>query len=188
MSYYEPDLRILNVDRIEIVVGMAEYRRTTVYFMHRKLEPAPPASKFSATEDALLLQIVSSMEAPVWPLVAERLGTRTARQCRERYKNYLAPDLSNQQWTPEEENLLSELYDRIGPKWVEMKPFFPARSCVNIKVKHGQLAALASQAQLPQPRIQAPPEASGRPEANFAFKWDECVNEEVPGRASRRGG
>lgn len=68
-----------------------------------------------------------------WSQVANLLPNRTARQVRERYKNFLSPGLTNKPWTKEEDNLLKEAYDRLGPKWAKITSYFNGRSEINIK-------------------------------------------------------
>jgi hypothetical protein len=58
---------------------------------------------------------------------------RTARQCRERYRSYIAPNLSYSPWTKKEDELLRAKYLEIGPKWTQMAHFFVGRSDVTLK-------------------------------------------------------
>jgi hypothetical protein len=61
------------------------------------------------------------------------MGHRTARQCRERYKNYLSPIYRNNPWTDEEEAVLAEKVKELGQKWSAIARFFEGRSDVNVK-------------------------------------------------------
>jgi hypothetical protein len=61
------------------------------------------------------------------------MGRRNARQCRERYKNYLSPQFHNDPWTPAEERLLTEKVKELGQKWSKIATFFKGRSDVNVK-------------------------------------------------------
>lgn len=88
---------------------------------------------FSADEDMLLKQLVTKFGEGSWKLVAKHMPNRTTRQCRERYKNYLAPDIQNGPWTPEEDKLLREKYKEHGPRWAVLAQFFPHRSDINIR-------------------------------------------------------
>jgi hypothetical protein len=65
--------------------------------------------KFTSAEDARLLDLVP-------------------RQCRERYQNYLNPELRNDSWTLEEDTLLENKCDELGPKWSRIAKFFENRS------------------------------------------------------------
>lgn len=91
--------------------------------------------KFSSVEDIELKRLVQQSGNEVdWKVIAESMGNgRTARQCRERFRNYLSPKVKNGPWTPEEEKLLEEKYQIFGPKWSKMSKFFKGRSDVNLK-------------------------------------------------------
>lgn len=93
----------------------------------------PIRMKFTPEEDHRLREIVRSFVTPNWAQVSALMGNRTPRQCRERYRNYLAPQIINGRWTEEEERLLEELVAQMGPKWSRMAPQFPTRSDVNLK-------------------------------------------------------
>ncbi|EAY03575.1 Myb-like DNA-binding domain containing protein [Trichomonas vaginalis G3] len=89
--------------------------------------------KFSSEEDSKLKKLVEKYGENDWTTVASEMKTRTARQCRERFKNYLSPKLTNGPWTEEEDKLLEEKFNEYGPKWAKIAVFFPSRSDVNVK-------------------------------------------------------
>lgn len=106
--------------------------------MNAQNSSQPKRTKFLPEDDRRLKEIVArdsygSEKDIDWNVVAAEMGTKTPRQCRERYKNYLSPTLSNGAWTQKEEELLTQKYEEYGPKWAKMTPFFPGRSDVNIK-------------------------------------------------------
>ena len=98
-------------------------------------------TRFTKEEDELLKQLVNSQEQPNWNEVARYMKKRTARQCRERYNNYLRPNLVNGPWTKEEDDLLIELYEKYGPKWSLISQSFNSRSPVNVKNHHSSLVS-----------------------------------------------
>jgi hypothetical protein len=91
-------------------------------------------------EDEQLRELVTELGINNWAEVAARLGTRSARQCRERFRNYLSPNLRNGQWTEAEDQLLREKFLEYGAKWSLIVAFFPSRSEVNLKNRWTQLA------------------------------------------------
>lgn len=93
----------------------------------------PPRTKFTKEEDAKLLEIYNSSPNMTWKKLASSMGNRTARQCRERYNNYLAPHINHDPWTPQEDEMLKIKYAEYGPQWSLLTSFFNNRSCVNIK-------------------------------------------------------
>ena len=88
---------------------------------------------FSEREDEQLKKLVSEYGDQDWKIIADCLGSRTPRQCRERYKNYLMPGIVNGEWTEVEDKLLQDKYNEIGPHWTMICKFFPTRSEINIK-------------------------------------------------------
>jgi hypothetical protein len=92
-----------------------------------------PKSKFTATEDELLGQIIEELGTDDWQLIAKQLPGRNARQCRDRWLNYLSPDVGNGPWTREEELLLVEKYREFGSAWKYIASFFKSRTDINVK-------------------------------------------------------
>jgi hypothetical protein len=89
--------------------------------------------KFSPAEDLKLRQVVEQVGAGDWASVASHMAPRNARQCRERWTNYLNPSLVNAPWTASEESLLEEKFAEFGTKWQVIAVFFPSRSKNDIK-------------------------------------------------------
>jgi hypothetical protein len=92
-----------------------------------------PKSKFSPEEDALLIELVNEYGLNDWDNVTLHLRGRNARQCRDRWLNYLSPDVKNGPWTGEEEKLLLEKYEVFGATWKRIAAFFPTRTDINVK-------------------------------------------------------
>jgi hypothetical protein len=85
-------------------------------------------SKFSAEEDEQLRALVPAFGRPDWHAIAENLPGRNARQCRERWGNYLSPMLNSASWTPEEDRFLLEKQAEFGTRWVQIAKCFPNRT------------------------------------------------------------
>lgn len=100
----------------------------------------PARTKFSPQEDQRLKEIVGRLGTANWDKVALELGGRTARQCRDRYNNYLQPSINNNPWTIEEEYILYQKYQEIGPQWAQMTYLFENRTCVSIKNHWSKIA------------------------------------------------
>jgi hypothetical protein len=95
--------------------------------------PAHSKRKFSSEEDDRLTQLVTRLGETNWKNIANQMGTRNCRQCRERWKNYLAPYLNRDPWSAEEDAILLQKYDEFGSQWSLITKFFPLRTDVNIK-------------------------------------------------------
>lgn len=88
---------------------------------------------FTPKEDKQLIELVKEYGDRNWRVISKKMENRTTRQCRERYRNYLSPNLTNGPWTAEEDLLLEQKYVELGPKWAAISQFFKNRSDVNIK-------------------------------------------------------
>jgi hypothetical protein len=92
-----------------------------------------PRRKFTADEDNQLRVLVDKIGTKTWDEIAQFLPDRTARQCRDRYQNYLVGSLVTRAWTPEEDALLVEKFHQMGPKWVAIGKLLSGRSGNNVK-------------------------------------------------------
>ncbi|OHS92929.1 hypothetical protein TRFO_40718 [Tritrichomonas foetus] len=90
-------------------------------------------NKFTREEDDKLTLIVQQLGDTNWKRIADQMGTRNYRQCRERWKNYLSPSVSKDPWTKEQDKLLLEKFNEYGSQWSLIVRFFPNRTDVNIK-------------------------------------------------------
>lgn len=105
-----------------------ENKKDTTKRRHQK-----PRHQFSAQEDAMLVKQVGIYGDKNWDQIAEVVPGLTGRQCRDRFRNYLMPNLNNGPWTRQEDILLIEKFHEIGPHWSKIASYFPDRSSNNIK-------------------------------------------------------
>ncbi|RTE68161.1 hypothetical protein BHE90_017462 [Fusarium euwallaceae] len=75
---------------------------------------------WSDQEDNRLRKLVQACNAPDWKRIAQEIGSRTARQCRERYKNFLAPNLNKKDITPKEGARIERLVEEMGHNWADV--------------------------------------------------------------------
>jgi hypothetical protein len=113
-------------------IGMQQHCHSIEYFVpqdqvrtgsgrHQKI-------RFSEDEDARLADLVAKHGTADWNRIAFCMSSRNARQCRERWKNYLDPELRKDEWTFEEDSLLREKFKEFGAKWNRLGKYFVARS------------------------------------------------------------
>jgi hypothetical protein len=110
------------------------------------LVPFTARAKFSEEEDRRLAWLVSSLGTHDWPRIAGQMRTKNSRQCRERWHNYLCPELNTAPWTRDEEVLLVQKYQELGPKWAAIAKYFPHRTDSMIKNRFNRLRRLARKA------------------------------------------
>jgi hypothetical protein len=115
------------------------------------VRPKPPCAirhKFTAHEDSRLRALVAELGDANWAEVAARFGTRSPRQCRERFKNYLDPNLRQDAWSAAEDELLVQKFIELGSKWAEIGQFFDRRSEANVKNRWAQMTTKCPRGQL----------------------------------------
>ena len=88
----------------------------------------PIKGPWTPSEDVQLLALVSELGAEKWVVIASRIGSRTGKQCRERWHNHVNPNLNKKPFTKEEEELISQLYHQWGPRWAEISKQLTGRS------------------------------------------------------------
>ena len=95
--------------------------------------PKETRHKFTPEEDDLLIKLVQKYGACHWKSIAKNMVNRSARQCRDRYANYLSHPNVMPNWTDEEDQKLLSLYHEFGPVWVKMPDYFNGRTAANIR-------------------------------------------------------
>ncbi|KAL8376343.1 hypothetical protein RB595_007435 [Gaeumannomyces hyphopodioides] len=75
---------------------------------------------WSQAEDHQLMTLVSHQGALNWVRIAQFLGTRTPKQCRERYHQNLKPSLNHEPISPEEGAQIERMVHEMGKRWAEI--------------------------------------------------------------------
>jgi hypothetical protein len=101
--------------------------------------PFKPHAKFSAADDDQLCSLVTTLGTNNWTRIAERIGDKNPRQCKERWFNYLCPALNTASWSREEDMLLLQKFMEFGNKWVRIAQFFPNRTDSMVKNRFNKL-------------------------------------------------
>ena len=92
--------------------------------------------KFTPEEDELLKSLVEQYGTSNWNDIETNFPNRTARQLKDRWLNYLDPNVNMGEWTLEEEELLLQKIDEIGKKWRKIATFFNGRTDVHLKNRY----------------------------------------------------
>ena len=88
---------------------------------------------FTSEEDAKLTEIMRAQKFTSWEKVAQDLPDRTARQCRDRWLNYLSPNIRKDPWLWSEDKLLVAKINEMGTHWSNIAKYFVGRSDNHIK-------------------------------------------------------
>jgi hypothetical protein len=137
-----------------------------------------PKNKFSREDDVYLKEIVECFGCKDWGEVASYFPGRNARQCRERWTNYINPTIMKMPWTASEDILLERKHAELGAKWHVIAKFFPNRSKNYVKNRW-----LTKQRRLRKQRrsreesggSQSAPVAAPPPPVAFKVKDDEAA-------------
>jgi hypothetical protein len=90
-------------------------------------------SRFSSHDDSLLADAVARYGTTDWSVIAKEIPNRNARQCRERWNNYVNPMLNDGPWTEEEDQLLIQKVNDLPGQMIAITAFFPGRSRNNVR-------------------------------------------------------
>ena len=91
------------------------------------LQPGLVKGKWTATEDAKILSLISR-GLETWAAVSRSVEGRSEKQCRERFLNHLDPRLVKGKWTGEEDATLVAAHGKWGSCWHRISGFLPGRS------------------------------------------------------------
>jgi Myb-like DNA-binding protein FlbD len=83
---------------------------------------------WSQGEDAYLLQLVQTQGAHNWVRIAHIIGSRSPKQCRERFHQNLKPTLNHEPISPEEGILIERYVGEMGKRWAEIARRLHGRS------------------------------------------------------------
>ena len=89
--------------------------------------------KFSSEEDEIIKLIFLNNENKKFEDYSSLLKGRSKRQCKERFNNYLNPNLKELIWTIDDDLKLLDKINQFGNKWSLISEYFPGRSINNIK-------------------------------------------------------
>lgn len=96
-------------------------------------------AKFTNAEDLLLLELVDELGRSSWSQIATHFENRTEKQCRDRWRNNFKVFESKDHFSEEEDELLRELIEEFGPKWLELSNYYSNRSSIDLKIRWLQI-------------------------------------------------
>ena len=88
---------------------------------------------FTTEDDIRLARIITENPHMKWEDVAAMMGDRNVRQCKERWENYLCPDINKTPFTHSEDILLLTKLNEWGKKWRIIAKSFDNRTDISLK-------------------------------------------------------
>lgn len=92
--------------------------------------------RFSREEDGKLLWLINEFGASNWEEIAGKMNSRSARQCRERYKQHLDPSLKQGEWSRSEDVSLLQLFEKYGNSWNLIAKHYEGRSRIAVRNRY----------------------------------------------------
>ena len=83
-------------------------------------------------EDDEVIRLIN-LYGQSWSKISGIIKNRTGKQVRDRYLNYLRPDLKDENFSEEEDQLLVSLYLKFGNRWSKIANGIPGRSECQVK-------------------------------------------------------
>lgn len=97
------------------------------------LNPKLIKGSWTREEDQTIIKFVHENGSKNWTQLASLLPGRIGKQCRERWRNHLDPNINHSMWTNEEDLQLIKLHEKFGNSWVKISQMLPGRSDNAIK-------------------------------------------------------
>ena len=134
-------------------------------------------------EDDLLSAAVKHLGPKRWTEIARYVPGRIGKQCRERWHNYLDPNVKLGNWCLEEELTLERGVSELGHLWSAIARRLPGRTDAMCKNRWHCIAQSRKQRRPKPPSApKAPPEAKPTEELGDAFaeELNEALDRELP--------
>lgn len=117
--------------------------RNTIQCLRRwtsKLKPGLVHGPWTKEEDDIVIQWVATNGQNLWKQCAEELnGTRSRKQCRERWFSHLSPAVQSEKWTHTEDEILCDRFNQHGPNWRLIATDLPGHSESSLKRRYTYL-------------------------------------------------
>ena len=97
------------------------------------LNPNLVKGSWTRQEDETIIKYVKENGTRNWRNLCNLLPGRIGKQCRERWRNHLDPNINHSPWTEQEDELLISLHRKFGNKWVKIASIMKDRSDNAIK-------------------------------------------------------
>ncbi|OQS07543.1 myb-like DNA-binding protein [Thraustotheca clavata] len=103
---------------------------------NKVLKPGLVKGHWSFDEDEALIKLVQGEVSVVWSDISKNIPGRTAKQCRERWKNHLDPSINKNPYKTEEDLILLNAFEELGNRWTQIAELLPGRTEDSVKARY----------------------------------------------------
>ncbi|KAL4587746.1 hypothetical protein LXL04_000620 [Taraxacum kok-saghyz] len=123
---YDPNHGLIN--QVEVIKSVKISRGSTKQSKGGNNSKLLIKGQWTEEEDSKLIRLVKQHGITKWAVIAEKMTGRAGKQCRERWRNHLRPDIRKDTWSEEEVRMLIDAHQKVGNKWAEIAKLIPGRT------------------------------------------------------------
>lgn len=98
------------------------------------------SKRWNAHEDRILFEAKRARPKSSWRDISTFVPGRSAKQCGERWRNFLDPKLTHGQYTAKEDHILLTMHQKFGNKWATIaRAALPRRTAGSLKNRYKTL-------------------------------------------------
>lgn len=114
---------------------------------YHRINPLYKEGKWTKQEDLRLKELVQ-LHCKNWSLISKEFMSRSPKQVRDRFLNYLNPELVTHDFSKEEDLIIVNCVHQLGKKWVLISKQLPGRSSYSVKNRYNLMSARVKQKNL----------------------------------------
>jgi hypothetical protein len=137
-------------------------------------------SRFRLEEDMLLFALVAHFGTKNWSRISTMIHSRSPRQCRERWTNFLDPTFRSGDWLPQEDELLEAKVIEYGTKWDLIATFFQGRAPLSLRNRHAMNNRRRRKEERSQMSTLVNTDNKPEPEERSDLPWSFSSEDDIP--------